>query len=40
MDRDRCRCCDAPLGDTDHCPVCGCEEYEEDPGCGYNKEID
>jgi hypothetical protein len=25
----RCRCCNAIMGDSDHCPDCGCEEYEE-----------
>ena len=25
----RCRCCNTPMGGSDHCPECGCEEYEE-----------
>jgi hypothetical protein len=24
-----CRCCSTDMGGSDHCPQCGCEEYEE-----------
>lgn len=24
----RCPCCTAPMRGSDHCPECGCEEYE------------
>lgn len=30
---DVCRCDGTPLGDSDHCPLCGCEEYEERGDC-------
>jgi hypothetical protein len=26
---EHCRCCGCCLGAWDHCPRCGCEEYEE-----------
>ncbi len=25
----QCRCCGTPMQGSDHCPECGCEEYEE-----------
>lgn len=24
-----CRCCDTAMQGSDHCPECGCEEFEE-----------
>lgn len=24
-----CRCCDTAMDGSDHCPECGCEEFEE-----------
>jgi hypothetical protein len=27
-----CRCCSTDMGGSDHCPQCGCEEYEETCG--------
>ncbi len=29
----RCRCCLALMRGSDHCPQCGCEEYEESFDC-------
>lgn len=29
----RCRCDDVPMGNRDHCPECGCEEFEETCEC-------
>lgn len=30
-----CRCCQTPLADADHCPLCGCEEFEEREDCAF-----
>lgn len=32
---DVCRCDGTPLGNSDHCPLCGCEEYEERGDCEH-----
>lgn len=37
---DECRCCGEYMEGSDHCPACGCEEYEERPDCPDRKESD
>lgn len=34
-----CRCCGAEMGNSDHCPECGCEEFEEtcEGGVKFNR---
>jgi len=32
-DFETCRCCGTPLAGSDHCPLCGCEHFEEREDC-------